>query len=196
MLLAFCISATWIFINLPTRLSILHYCIDLDFPIGIYSQYWLGILISQSHINWVSKTSYIEKPSGEKTVFYKKFIKGWGVSKLIYNFFLATFGMFWGLPEHWPKPLGFLVLKFWTTPIGLVQSHPLLLHIPHFHHKDGGGPNCRYTCRYSIFCCLTRMGVDQIDRHACRYSIFCCLLGVIFVPLCIWENISLQTKSS
>ena len=160
MLLAFCISATWIFINLPTRLSILHYCIDLDFPIGIYSQYWLGILISQSHINWVSKTSYIEKPSGEKTVFYKKFIKGWGVSKLIYNFFLATFGMFWGLPEHWPKPPGFLVLKFWTTPIGLVQSHPLLLHIPHFHHKDGGGPNCRYTCRYSIFSCLTRMGVD------------------------------------
>ena len=27
-------------------------------------------------------------------------------------------------------------------------------------YPNGGGPNCRYTCRYSIFCCLTRMGVD------------------------------------
>ena len=44
---------------------------------------------------------------------------------------------------------------------GYRHCHPLLLHIPHFHHKDGGGP--------------IQMGVDQIDRYACRYSIFCCL---------------------
>ena len=50
------------------------------------------------------------------------------------------------------------------------HCHPLLLHIPHFHHhKDGGG--------------LIQIGVDQMDRYACRYSIFYCLLGVIFVPL-------------
>ena len=33
------------------------------------------------------------------------------------------------------------------------HCHPLLLHIPHFHHKDGGGP--------------IQMGVDQMDRYAC-----------------------------
>ena len=31
---------------------------------------------------------------------------------------------------------------------GYRHCHPLLLHIPHFHHKDGGGP--------------IQMGVDQI----------------------------------
>ena len=58
--------------------------------------------------------------------------------------------------------ISYMINSVHKAMITIPATATLLLHIPHFHHhKDGGGP--------------IQMGVDQIDRYACRYSIFCCL---------------------
>ena len=59
-------------------------------------------------------------------------------------------GSLWGHRSKVCPKTSFPDSTFW-----LRSSPPLSQTYP-----NGGGPNCRYTCRYSIFCCLTRMGVD------------------------------------